>query len=105
MSHCEQAGKGNVIGGNFQDLADIISLIDNKNRVGVTLDTCHAFAWVGCFLMSDGGNTDRALCDQGYDLRTPPTVQDTLNAFDSAVGLSYLKALHVSLVRLLQCRL
>lgn len=46
-AYCTQAGKGNVIGGDFKDLADIIALVDNKSRVGVTLDTCHAFAWVG----------------------------------------------------------
>jgi AP endonuclease-1 len=37
------AGGGNVIGSTFEDLRDIIALIDDKSRVGVCLDTCHAF--------------------------------------------------------------
>ena len=38
------AAQGNVIGGFFEDLRDIIELVDNKERVGVCLDTCHMFA-------------------------------------------------------------
>ena len=34
----------NVIGGSFQDLADIINLVHDHARIGVCLDTCHTFA-------------------------------------------------------------
>jgi AP endonuclease-1 len=34
------------------------------------------------------------LSEQGYDLRTSETYASTMSAFDSIVGLSYLKALH-----------
>lgn len=45
------AGQGTVIGSNFQELHRIIALVDDPSRVGVCVDTCHAFA-------------------AGYDLRT-----------------------------------
>ena len=38
------SGQGNTIGGSFVELRGIIDLVDNKSRVGVCLDTCHAFA-------------------------------------------------------------
>lgn len=68
---------GNTIGGTFKDLADIIQLVENKDRVGVCLDTCHVFA-------------------AGYDLRTPDTFAKTMKEFDEVIGLKYLKALHVN---------
>jgi len=71
------AAGGNVIGSTFEDLRDVINLIDDKSRVGVCLDTCHAFAG-------------------GYDLRTPETVESTLSAFDKTVGMNYLRALHLN---------
>ncbi|KAI4722319.1 AP endonuclease [Aureobasidium sp. EXF-10727] len=71
------AAGGNVIGSTFQDLRDVIDLVDDKSRVGVCLDTCHAFAG-------------------GYDLRTPETVQKTLSDFDETVGMKYLRALHLN---------
>lgn len=69
------AGQGNVIGGRFEELRDIIADVEDKSRVGVCIDTCHAFA-------------------AGYDLRTPEAFAETMTAFDEIVGLKYLKALH-----------
>ncbi|MFW8664686.1 deoxyribonuclease IV, partial [Candidatus Phytoplasma citri] len=37
------AGKGNEIGANFQELKNIIDLIENKTRISICLDTCHVF--------------------------------------------------------------
>lgn len=71
------ASLGNTIGGTFEDLASIISLVNDKSRVGVCLDTCHVFA-------------------AGYDLRTPETFSTTISAFDKVIGLKYLKALHIN---------
>ncbi|KAH0565484.1 hypothetical protein GP486_001125 [Trichoglossum hirsutum] len=71
------AGSGNIIGSTFEDLRDIIALIDDKSRVGVCLDTCHAFA-------------------AGYDLRTPAAFSATLRTFSDVIGLSYLSALHLN---------
>ena len=71
------AGGGNVVGSTFEDLRDIIALIDDKNRIGVCIDTCHVFA-------------------AGYDLRAPTTFKQTLDKFDKIVGMKYLRALHLN---------
>ncbi|TGJ88031.1 hypothetical protein E0Z10_g763 [Xylaria hypoxylon] len=67
----------NVIGSTFEDLRDIIALIDDKTRVGVCIDTCHAFA-------------------AGYDLRSPEAFAATMLKFNEVVGTSYLRALHIN---------
>ncbi|ORY62313.1 xylose isomerase-like protein [Pseudomassariella vexata] len=71
------AGQGNVVGSTFEDLRDIIALVEDKSRVGVCIDTCHAFA-------------------AGYDLRTPAAYADTMGKFDDVVGYGYLKAFHLN---------
>lgn len=71
------AAGGNILGSTFEDLANIIEHVDDKSRVGVCLDTCHAFAG-------------------GYDIRTKATLEATLEKFDEVVGLKYLRALHLN---------
>ncbi|KAG0650692.1 Apurinic-apyrimidinic endonuclease 1 [Hyphodiscus hymeniophilus] len=71
------AGSGNVIGSTWEDLRDIIALIDDKSRVGVCIDTCHTFA-------------------AGYDLRSPEAFKKTMDSFANVVGMQYLKALHLN---------
>jgi AP endonuclease-1 len=71
------ASLGNTIGGTFQDLAQIIEHVEDKDRIGVCLDTCHVFA-------------------AGYDLRTPEAYAETMAKFDEVIGLKYLKALHIN---------
>lgn len=71
------AAGGNVLGSTFEDLRDIINLVDNKDRIGVCIDTCHAFAG-------------------GYDLRTPEAYNKTFDTFDEIVGFKYLRALHIN---------
>lgn len=71
------AAGGNVLGSTFEDLRDTIALIQDKQRVGVCLDTCHAFA-------------------AGYDLRTPEAFQTTMKQFDEVVGMKYLRAVHMN---------
>ncbi|KAF2640035.1 AP endonuclease [Massarina eburnea CBS 473.64] len=71
------ASLGNTIGGTFQDIAEIIKQVEDKDRIGVCLDTCHVFA-------------------AGYDLRTPEAYAETMAEFDERIGLKYLKALHVN---------
>ncbi|KAM0077384.1 DNA-(apurinic or apyrimidinic site) lyase [Fusarium odoratissimum] len=60
------AGSGNVIGSTWEDLRDIIALVEDKSRVGVCIDTCHAFA-------------------AGYDLRTPEAFKKTVDSFNDIV--------------------
>ncbi|KAK1981446.1 xylose isomerase-like protein [Colletotrichum cereale] len=71
------AGAGNVIGTKFEDLKQIIDKVEDKERVGVCIDTCHAFA-------------------AGYDLRTPEKFHETMKEFDEVVGNKYLKAFHLN---------
>jgi len=71
------AGGGNVVGSTWEDLRDIIALVEDKSRVGVCIDTCHAFA-------------------AGYDLRTPETFEKTVDSFNEIVGAKYLKAFHLN---------
>ncbi len=67
--------KGNYIGRNFEDLAEIINLVDDKTRIGVCVDTCHIW-------------------DAGYDIKND--LDGVLNEFDRAIGIKYLKALHIN---------
>ncbi|MGC9151294.1 MAG: deoxyribonuclease IV [Microbacter sp.] len=71
------AGQGSNVGFDFQHLADIIAQVNDKSRVGVCIDTCHAFT-------------------AGYELRTPDGYQATWDTFDRIVGFSYLKAIHLN---------
>lgn len=71
------AGQGNVIGSTWEDLRDIIALVEDKSRVGVCIDTCHAFA-------------------AGHDLRSPEAFKQTMDKFSSTVGIQFLKALHLN---------
>ncbi|KND90396.1 DNA-(apurinic or apyrimidinic site) lyase 1 [Tolypocladium ophioglossoides CBS 100239] len=71
------AGSGNIIGSTWEDLRDIIALLEDKDRVGVCIDTCHAFA-------------------AGHDLRTPAAFKSTIDSFNEVVGAEYLKAFHLN---------
>lgn len=37
-------GQGTTVGGDFSELRAIIDKVRDQSRVGVCLDTCHAFA-------------------------------------------------------------
>jgi len=73
------AGHGSppIIGSTLEDLRDIIASVKDKSRVGVCIDTCHAFA-------------------AGYDLRTHDTFSKFWEEFDRVVGAKYLKAMHLN---------
>ncbi len=71
------AGQGSSIGYKFEQLASILGRVDNKNRVGVCLDTCHIFA-------------------AGYDIRTEDSYNKTFDIFESIVGLKNLYLIHLN---------
>jgi deoxyribonuclease-4 len=71
------AGQGNVIGRTFEELGMIIKEIKDKERIGITLDTCHLFAG-------------------GYDIRTEESFEKVMKEFDAKVGLKYLKGMHLN---------
>lgn len=71
------AGQGSNLGFRFEQLAEIIEQVDDKSRVGACIDTCHAFA-------------------AGYDLRTEADAIAMLDAFESVVGIQYLRGMHLN---------
>lgn len=71
------AGQGSNIGYRFEHLKFLIDLVEDKNRVGVCLDTCHTYT-------------------SGYDLKSEEGYNATFNEFDRIVGFSYLRALHLN---------
>ena len=71
------AGQGTNLGYTFEQLAYIIDKVEDKSRVGVCIDTCHAFA-------------------AGYDLRTPAECEKTFADFARIVGFKYLRGMHLN---------
>ncbi len=71
------AGQGSNLGFKFEHLAAIIDGVEDKSRVGVCIDTCHAFA-------------------AGYDLRTEQSTAETFAEFDRVVGFQYLRGMHLN---------
>jgi deoxyribonuclease-4 len=71
------AGQKNSVGGNFEELREILDRLDSPKEFGVCVDTCHLFA-------------------SGYDLRTKADVDETLEKFDNIVGLKELKFIHLN---------
>jgi deoxyribonuclease-4 len=71
------AGQGHNLGRKFHHLEDIISNIENKQRIGVCFDTCHAFA-------------------SGYDFTTKDKYNKMWDEFDETIGLNYLLAFHLN---------
>ncbi|EPQ32105.1 uncharacterized protein PFL1_00302 [Pseudozyma flocculosa PF-1] len=71
------AGAGNLIGGTFEELRDIIGNVTDKSRVGICLDTCHAFA-------------------AGYDMTSREAYDATMSQLASTVGFEFVKAVHLN---------
>ncbi|TBM21831.1 deoxyribonuclease IV [Hafnia paralvei] len=71
------AGQGSNLGFRFEHLAAIIDGVEDKSRVGVCIDTCHAFA-------------------AGYDLRTEEECNKTFAHFERTVGFNYLRGMHLN---------
>ena len=71
------AGQGSNLGFAFEHLAHIIDGVEDKSRVGVCIDTCHAFA-------------------AGYDLSSSEACASTFALFDAIVGFKYLRGMHLN---------
>ena len=69
------AGQGSNVGSSFEELARLIELIGEPGRVGVCLDTCHAFA-------------------AGYDLKD--SYEQVMEQFGKKIGFEYLKGMHLN---------
>ncbi|MCK5332857.1 deoxyribonuclease IV [Candidatus Parcubacteria bacterium] len=74
------AGAGEIMGDTFEEIAYFIKETEKdikKNKLGVCLDTAHAFA-------------------SGYDLRNKTAVQKAFDAFDEMIGLDRLNLVHLN---------
>ncbi|MEM3380546.1 MAG: deoxyribonuclease IV [Candidatus Bathyarchaeia archaeon] len=71
------AGGKNTIGSSFTEIREIIDNVDEKDRVAVCFDTCHAFA-------------------AGYDLRTNKDVERVVEEIDEVIGWDLLKVIHMN---------
>jgi deoxyribonuclease-4 len=71
------AGGGHALASTVQDLEGYFAALDGHPRLGVCLDTCHAFA-------------------AGHDLAAPGGMKKTLDALVRAVGRGRLKLVHAN---------
>jgi deoxyribonuclease-4 len=71
------AGQGTNLGYRFEHLRHIIDGVSDKSRIGVCIDTCHAFT-------------------SGYDLSTAEGFKKVFADFEKIVGLKYLKGMHLN---------
>ena len=69
------ADKGSEIGKTFEELNEIIKRVEQSDKVGVCLDTCHVH-------------------DGGYDIVNG--LDEVLEQFDKVIGIDRLKALHLN---------
>lgn len=71
------AGQGTNLGWDFAQIARIIDGVEDKSRVGVCIDTCHAYS-------------------AGYDLASDQGYADTWRQFDEIIGAEYLRGMHLN---------
>ena len=71
------AGEKNSLGSSFEHIRGIMDGVEKNNRIGVCLDTCHAFA-------------------AGYELRTETGISQTLAQFEDNIGIEYLRIIHLN---------
>ena len=68
------AGKGTEIGSKLEEIKAIIDGVNDKEHIGVCLDTCH-------------------LNDAGYDMKN---FDDFLDMFDKMIGISKIHCVHIN---------
>ena len=68
------AGKGSELGCNLDQIKTIIDRVENKDKIGICLDTCH-------------------LNDAGYDVNNFDSILDEV---DKKVGLKYVGCVHIN---------
>lgn len=71
------AGQGGCLGSTFEELREIVSRVDDPARIGVCMDTAHAFA-------------------AGFDLRTRDGFDRTWEDFERIVGFRFLRGMHLN---------
>ena len=71
------SGQGSNLGYTFDQIRYIIDHVNDQSRVGVCIDTCHAFT-------------------AGYDISTPEAFAKTFSHFDRVIGFKFLKGIHLN---------
>jgi deoxyribonuclease-4 len=71
------AGQGTNMGHKFEQLRFIIEKVDDKSRVGICIDTCHAFT-------------------SGYNIKSQEGYDETFRTFDKIIGFKYLRGMHIN---------
>ena len=71
------AGQGTNMGYKFEHLRYMIDKVDDKSRVGVCIDTCHAYT-------------------SGYNLKTKEGFTETFSQFEKIIGFKYLRGMHIN---------
>jgi deoxyribonuclease-4 len=71
------AGQGSNVGFAFEQIKAIIEQVDDQSRIGVCIDTCHAFA-------------------AGYDFVSRESYGKTWDLFDKIIGFDKLKGMHLN---------
>jgi deoxyribonuclease-4 len=71
------AGQGSNLGHTFEQIKHIIDFVEDKSRIGVCIDTCHAYT-------------------AGYNIKTAYGFEETFRKFDEIVGINYLKGMHIN---------
>jgi deoxyribonuclease-4 len=71
------AGQGSNLGYTFEQIRYIIDHVEDKERVGVCIDTCHVYS-------------------AGYDIKTEEGYRKTFEQFDEVIGFSFLKGMHLN---------
>lgn len=71
------AGQGRSLCAGVEDLVDYLAALDRHDRLGICLDTCHAFA-------------------AGEPLDQPDGVADTLSRLEEVAGVGALKLIHAN---------
>jgi deoxyribonuclease IV len=71
------AGQGTNLGHTFEQLKFIIDNVEDKSRVGVCFDTCHAYT-------------------SGYNIKTSYGFEETFRLFEEVIGMKFLKGMHIN---------
>jgi deoxyribonuclease-4 len=71
------AGQGTNLGHTFEQVKFIIDYVEDKSRVGICIDTCHAYT-------------------SGYDVKTASGFKETFKKFVEIIGFEYLKGMHLN---------
>ena len=71
------AGQGTNVGHTFEQLRAMIDNVEDKSRVGICIDTCHAYT-------------------SGYDVKSPEGFKKTFEKFGEIIGFKFLKGMHIN---------